>query len=29
MNLRYPYQFDGRGRTAEADEAAWIRGLVE
>jgi phage baseplate assembly protein W len=29
MNLRYPYQFDGRGRTAEAAEAAWIRGLIE
>jgi phage baseplate assembly protein W len=29
MNLRHPYQFDGRGRTADADEAAWIRGLVE
>jgi len=29
MNLRYPYQFDGRGRTADADEATWIRGLVE
>lgn len=29
MNLRFPYQFDGRGRTAAADEEAWIRGLVE
>lgn len=29
MNLRYPYQFDGRGRTAETSEEAWIRGLVE
>src|SRR5688572_2846201 len=29
MNLRFPYQFDGRGRTADADEATWIRGLVE
>ena len=29
MNLRFPYQFDGRGRTAEAEEAAYIRGLVE
>ena len=29
MNLRFPYQFDGRGRTAEVDEEAWIRGLVE
>ena len=29
MDLRYPYQFDGRGRTAEADEEAYIRGLIE
>ena len=29
MNLAYPYQFDGRGRTAEADEEAYIRGLIE
>lgn len=29
MNLRYPYQFDGRGRTAEAGEEAYIRGLIE
>lgn len=29
MNLRFPYQFDGRARTADADEATWIRGLVE
>ena len=27
--LHFPYQFDGRGRTREADEAAWIRGLIE
>lgn len=25
----FPYQFDGRGRTREADEATWIRGLIE
>ena len=25
----FPYQFDGRGRTREADEADWIRGLIE
>jgi phage baseplate assembly protein W len=25
----FPYQFDGRGRTREADEALWIRGLIE
>lgn len=29
MNLRYPYQFDGRGWTAAASEEAWIRGLIE
>ena len=29
MNLGFPYRFDGRGRTADADEATWIRGLVE
>lgn len=29
MNLRFPYRFDGRGRTAEADEETWIRGLIE
>ena len=29
MNLRYPYQIDGRGRTAESSEDAWIRGLIE
>lgn len=29
MNLRFPYQYDGRGRTAEADEESYIRGLIE
>jgi uncharacterized protein len=29
VNLRFPYQFDGRGRTAEAGEEAYIRGLIE
>jgi uncharacterized protein len=29
MNLRFPYQFDGRGRTAEAGEDVFIRGLIE
>lgn len=29
MNVCYPYRFDGRGRTAEAGEEAWIRGLIE
>lgn len=28
-NLRYPYQIDGRGRTAEAGEDEFIRGLIE
>ncbi|WP_417067323.1 GPW/gp25 family protein [Niveibacterium terrae] len=29
MNLAYPYRFDGRGRTAEADDAAHLRDLIE
>ncbi|MBW8316470.1 GPW/gp25 family protein [Hydrogenophaga taeniospiralis] len=29
QRLFFPYQFDGRGLTREADEADWIRGLVE
>lgn len=29
VRVHFPYQFDGRGRTREADEAAWIRGLIE
>ena len=29
VRLHFPYQFDGRGRTREDDEAAWIRGLIE
>jgi len=29
MNLSYPYSIDGRGRTAESSEEAWIRGLIE
>lgn len=28
-NLRYPYRIDGRGRTAEAGEEEYIRGLIE
>jgi len=28
-NLRYPYQFDGRGHTAQAGEEDFIRGLIE
>src|SRR5262245_21372928 len=29
MNLAYPYHIDGRSRSAEAAEEAWIRGLIE
>jgi phage baseplate assembly protein W len=29
MNLRYPYEFDARRRTAEAGEEDYIRGLIE
>lgn len=29
VRVHYPYQFDGRGRTRESDEATWIRGLIE
>lgn len=29
INLFYPYQVDGRGRTRQAEEEDWIRGLVE
>jgi len=29
VNVRYPYQFDGRGRTADDGEEAYIRGLIE
>ncbi|MDO9598355.1 MAG: GPW/gp25 family protein [Azoarcus sp.] len=29
IHVHFPYQFDGRGRTREADEATWIRGLIE
>jgi hypothetical protein len=29
MNLAYPYQFDHRGRTAEAGDAQHIRDLIE
>jgi phage baseplate assembly protein W len=27
--VHFPHQMDGRGRTREDDEAAWIRGLIE
>jgi phage baseplate assembly protein W len=29
MNLQFPYQFDGRGRTAEASDADYINDLIE
>src|SRR5689334_6723767 len=29
MNIAFPYQFDSRGRTAEADEERHIRELIE
>ena len=29
MNLAYPYHIDGRGRSADAAEEIWIRGLIE
>lgn len=29
MNLAFPYRFDPRGRTAEADEERHIRDLIE
>lgn len=29
LRLHFPYMFDGRGRTRDADEDAWIRGLIE
>lgn len=28
-NPFYPYQTDGRGRTRQAGEEAWIRGMIE
>jgi uncharacterized protein len=29
VNLTFPYQIDGRGRTAESSEDAWVKGLIE
>ena len=29
MNLRFPYGFDGRGRTTEADDERHIRDMIE
>lgn len=29
MNVRFPYAFDGRGRTADASYEDWVRGLIE
>ncbi len=28
VRVYYPFQVDGRGRTREADESEWIRGLI-
>ncbi len=29
MNLDFPYHFDGRGRTAESEDDAYLRDLIE
>ncbi len=29
MNIGFPYRFDGRGRTAEADDERHVRDLIE
>jgi hypothetical protein len=29
VNIEFPFRFDGRGRTAIADDEAHIRGLIE
>lgn len=29
MNLNFPYQFDGRGRTAEADLSDYVTQMIE
>jgi len=29
MNIRFPFQFDSKGRTATADEARHIRDMIE
>ena len=29
QRVHFPFQFDGRGRTREADEEIWIRRLIE
>ncbi len=29
MNLNFPYQFDGRGRTREAAQSDYVRQLIE
>jgi uncharacterized protein len=28
-NIFYPFQIDGSGRTRQADDVTWIRGLIE
>ena len=29
VQVHFPLQFDGRGRSREDDEAQWVRGLIE
>jgi phage baseplate assembly protein W len=29
MHLQHPFHFDGRGRTADASDGVWLRGLIE
>ena len=29
MDLKFPYQIDGRGHTAQTSEEDWFRGLIE
>jgi phage baseplate assembly protein W len=29
MNIKYPFQFDGRGRTAATDDSGHIRDMIE
>jgi len=29
MHIAFPFDFDARGRVAQADDEAWVRGLIE
>ena len=29
MHLQHPFHFDGRGRSADAPDGVWLRGLIE